>query len=123
MVIGPGFAALRAAAKMLAVSFGPLGFDLGAALAAPLAAVALGAKIIEKHLTLDRNADGPDHKASLNPEEFGMLVKGIRNISIALGGKEKKIGDKELKNLPLVRKSIVAKKDIKEGEVFSIENL
>ena len=88
-----------------------------------LAAVALGAKVIEKHLTLDRNSDGPDHKASLIPDEFKMLVKGVRNISIALGSNEKKIGNTELKNLPLVRKSIVAKKDIKKGDIFSDDNL
>ncbi len=88
-----------------------------------LAAVALGAKVIEKHLTLDRNFDGPDHKASLTPDEFKMLVKGVRNISIALGSSEKKIGNTELKNLPLVRKSIVAKKDIRKGDIFSVDNL
>lgn len=88
-----------------------------------LAAVALGAQVIEKHLTLDRNFDGPDHKASLIPDEFKMLVKGIRNISIALGSNEKKVGVKELENLPLVRKSIVAKKDIKKGDIFSVDNL
>ena len=88
-----------------------------------LAAVALGAKVIEKHLTLDRNLEGPDHMASLIPDEFKKLVKGVRNISIALGSNEKKIGKSEFRNLSLVRKSIVARKEIKKGEVFSVENL
>ena len=88
-----------------------------------LAAVALGASVIEKHLTLDKNLDGPDHKASLEPEEFNLMVQGIRNISIALGNYEKKITRSELKNLDIARKSIVAKKDIKKGELFTKENL
>ncbi len=87
------------------------------------AAVALGATIIEKHLTLDRNLDGPDHKASLEPYEFLNLVQGIRNISKALGSNEKKITASEFKNISIVRKSIFAKTDIKKGEVFSINNL
>ena len=88
-----------------------------------LAAVALGASVIEKHLTLNRDFDGPDHKASLEPSQFQELVKGIRNVSIALGSYEKKITSSELKNLSLVRKSIIAKKDIKKGELFSEDNL
>ena len=87
------------------------------------AAVSLGAQIIEKHITLERNLVGPDHKASLKPQEFRNLVKGIRNISIALGKEEKKITNSEMKNLEIVRKSIVAKKDIKMGELYSEENL
>ena len=87
------------------------------------AAVSLGAQIIEKHITLDKNLFGPDHKASLEPQEFRNLVEGIRNISIALGKEEKKITNSELKNLKIVRKSIVAKKDIKKGELYTKENL
>ena len=87
------------------------------------AAVSLGAQIIEKHITLDKNLVGPDHKASLEPQEFRNLVEGIRNISIALGKEEKKITNSELKNLKIVRKSIVAKKDIKKGELYTKENL
>ncbi len=87
------------------------------------AAVALGATIIEKHLTLDRSFDGPDHKASLEPNEFLRLVQGIRNISKSLGSHEKKISASEYKNISIVRKSIFAKTDIKKGEVFSINNL
>ncbi len=88
-----------------------------------LAAVALGATVIEKHITLDKNMDGPDHKASLEPDEFSKLVKGIRNISIALGSSEKRISASEIKNLKVARKSIVAKKRIKKGELFSEYNL
>ena len=87
------------------------------------AAVSLGAKIIEKHITLNRNLKGPDHKASLEPEEFKNLVKGVRNISLALGTSEKKITNSEIKNITMVRKSIVAKKDIKKGEIYTEDNL
>ena len=88
-----------------------------------LAAVALGAEVIEKHLTLDNTQDGPDHKASLEPDQFKNLVNGIRNVSISLGSGEKKIRDSELKNISKVRKSIIAKKNIKKNELFSEKNL
>lgn len=88
-----------------------------------IAAVALGAKVIEKHITLDKNLDGPDHKASLEPDQFYNLVKSIRNVSLALGEPKKDITNSEIKNLKIVRKSIVAKKDIKKGELFSKDNL
>lgn len=88
-----------------------------------LAAVALGADVIEKHLTLDRNFEGPDHKASLEPYEFKELVQCIRNITLSLGCSEKKVSKSEFKNLSIVRKSLVAKKYIKKGELFSAENL
>ena len=94
-----------------------LGFEVS------FAAVSLGAKIIEKHITLNRNLSGPDHRASLEPKEFKNLVKGIRNISLALGKSEKKITNSEIKNVIIVRKSIVAKKDIKKGELYSEDNL
>ena len=87
------------------------------------AAVSLGAKIIEKHITLNRNLSGPDHKASLEPKEFRNLVKGIRNISLALGKSQKNITNSEMKNLTIVRKSIYAKKDIRKGELYSEDNL
>tara|TARA_Y100000588_G_C14128908_1_gene870663 strand:+ start:74 stop:1099 length:1026 start_codon:yes stop_codon:yes gene_type:complete len=90
---------------------------------ASIAAVALGAKVIEKHFTLDRNLSGPDHKASLQPEEFRDLIKSIRNIEVALGSSEKKPSKSELKNIPIARKSIYAKCDIQKGEEFSIHNL
>lgn len=89
----------------------------------PIAAVALGAKIIEKHFTLDRNMNGPDHKASLEPSQLEAMVAAIRNIEKALGEKLKKPSISELKNRPVVRKSIVAAKDIKKGQVFAEENI
>lgn len=89
----------------------------------PIAAVALGATIIEKHFTLDRNMEGPDHKASLEPDELAAMVSAIRNIEQALGSGEKTASPSERKNIAVVRKSIVAKRAIKQGEVFSEENL
>ena len=89
----------------------------------PIAAVAMGATVIEKHFTLDRNMEGPDHKASLEPAEFKEMVKAIRNIEKALGSGIKKPSPSELKNKPIARKSIVAVRDIKEGEEFTEENL
>ena len=88
-----------------------------------LAAVALGAKVIEKHLTLDKNLDGPDHKASLEPDEFAKMSDGIRRIKIALGSHEKKITDSEVKNALVARKSIVAKKNIQKDDFFTEENI
>ncbi len=88
-----------------------------------LSAVALGAKIIEKHMTLSRDLEGPDHKASLEPNEFAELVKYIRNISIALGSSKKTISKSEMKNVYVVRKSIFAKTNIKKGELFNASNL
>lgn len=88
-----------------------------------LAAVALGASVIEKHFTLDRRMKGPDHKASLEPSELKTLVQSIRNIEIAMGTGIKKPTFSEIKNKAVVRKSIVAKKDIQKGEVFSDQNI
>ncbi|MBO7439003.1 MAG: N-acetylneuraminate synthase [Bacteroidales bacterium] len=89
----------------------------------PIAAVALGAEIIEKHFTLDRNMEGPDHKASLEPDELKAMVSAIRNIEFALGDGHKTVSESERKNIAVARKSIVAAKDIKAGEVFSENNL
>lgn len=88
-----------------------------------IAAVALGAKVIEKHFTLDRNLVGPDHKASIEPGEFKKMVQAIRNIEKALGSKIKKPSKSEISNLSAIRKSIVAKKPIKIGENFTENNL
>jgi N,N'-diacetyllegionaminate synthase len=88
-----------------------------------IAAVALGACVIEKHFTLDRNMEGPDHKASLEPEELKAMVKAIRNIEKAIGSEEKKVSVSEKKNVVVARKSIVAAKVIKKGELFTEENL
>lgn len=89
----------------------------------PIAAVALGASIIEKHFTLDKNMIGPDHKASIEPEELKLMVESIRNIETALGNKTKNITESERKNLNIARKSIIAAKSIKKGECFTNENL
>ena len=90
---------------------------------AAVAAVALGASVIEKHFTLSRELEGPDHKASLEPGELEAMIKAIRNIEDALGDGVKKITDSERKNMTAARKSIVALKDIKMGDVLSIDNI
>lgn len=90
---------------------------------APVAAVALGAAVIEKHFTLDRRMKGPDHKASLEPKELGAMVAAIRNIEKALGDGIKRPSPSEIKNRAIARKSIVASRDIKKGEAFSEENI
>lgn len=85
----------------------------------PIAAVAMGAEIIEKHFTLDRNMDGPDHKASLNPSELKQMVKAIRNIEQALGDGVKRPNKSEEENAKVVKKSILAKRPIKKDEVIT----
>jgi len=89
----------------------------------PIAAVALGAEIIEKHFTIDRALPGPDHAASLEPNELKSMVKSIKNIQIALGNGVKIASKSELKNIAIARKSIVAKTVIKKGEIFSESNI
>lgn len=90
----------------------------------PIAAVALGATIIEKHFTLDRNMDGPDHVASLEPNELINMVSGIRNIELAISGSGiKEPSESEFKNIAIARKSIVAIRDIAQGEIFSENNI
>ena len=89
----------------------------------PVAAVAMGATIIEKHFTLDKNMEGPDHKASLEPNELKAMVHAIRNVEKALGSGIKIPSPSELKNKPIARKSIVAAKDIRKGELFTEDNL
>ena len=88
-----------------------------------IAAVALGATVIEKHFTLDNTMDGPDHKASLEPEELHAMVKGIRNIEKALGHGRKEPSDSEKKNKAIARKSIVAKTSIKKGDILNENNI
>jgi N,N'-diacetyllegionaminate synthase len=88
-----------------------------------IAAVALGATVIEKHFTLDRNLPGPDHKASLEPDELEAMVKAIRNIEQAMGDGIKRPNPSEAKNIPIARKSIVAGRPIKAGETFDEHNL
>lgn len=88
-----------------------------------LAAVALGASVIEKHFTLDRNLPGPDHRASIEPIDLARLVSSIRNVELAMGDGIKRAGRSEARNLPIVRKSIVAAMPIRQGEAFSFSNL
>lgn len=88
-----------------------------------VAAVALGAQVIEKHFTLDKNMEGPDHKASLEPEELRAMVQAVRNTEAALGLGKKTVTPSEAKNKPIARKSIVAARPIRKGEVFTAENL
>lgn len=89
----------------------------------PVAAVAMGAEVIEKHFTLSREMSGPDHKASLEPDELKLMIQQIRNIERALGDGVKTISEIETKNKMVARKSIVAKVNIRKGEVFTEENL
>ncbi|MCX8821677.1 N-acetylneuraminate synthase [Vibrio parahaemolyticus] len=89
----------------------------------PIAAVARGAVLIEKHFTLDKNMEGPDHKASLEPQELGAMVKAIRQIEVALGSSVKTPTESEVKNKAVARKSLVAATDIKKGEELTEFNL
>lgn len=89
----------------------------------PIAAVAMGASVIEKHFTLDKTLPGPDHKASLEPDELHAMVSAIRNIEIALGSQVKQPSPSEAKNKAIARKSLVANTAIRQGEIFSEKNL
>ena len=88
-----------------------------------IAAVAMGAKCIEKHFTLDKNLEGPDHKASLEPDELKSMISAIRNIEIALGSSIKKPTESEISNIQIARKSIVTKTKIKKGDTLNDKNL
>lgn len=90
---------------------------------APIAAIALGATVIEKHFTLDKNLDGPDHKASLDPQELKAMVTSIRNIEVALGDGIKRPSVSEKTNKEVARKSIIARRNIVKGEIFTQDNL
>tara|TARA_B110000238_G_scaffold112123_1_gene121808 strand:- start:897 stop:1895 length:999 start_codon:yes stop_codon:yes gene_type:complete len=107
--------------KELGVKIGYSDHTLG--IEVPIAAVAMGATVIEKHFTLDRNMKGPDHKASLEPAELTAMVTAIRNIELALGDGIKKPSKSEQKNILIARKSIVAIEDIKKGDIFTEENI
>jgi N,N'-diacetyllegionaminate synthase len=90
----------------------------------PIAAVALGATVIEKHFTLDKKMEGPDHSASLDPNELLNMVTGIRNIELAMSGNGvKEASNSERKNINVIRKSIITNRVIHKGEMFSEENL
>jgi len=88
-----------------------------------IAAVAMGASVIEKHFTLDKTMEGPDHKVSLEPDELKAMVKAIRNIELALGSRVKQVSNSERPNMAVARKSLIAKIDIKQGEQFTENNL
>jgi N,N'-diacetyllegionaminate synthase len=107
--------------KKLGVKVGYSDHTLG--IEVPVAAVALGASVIEKHFTLDRTLPGPDHAASLEPDELKAMVVAIRNIKKAMGDGIKTPSLSEIKNIPIARKSIVAKEQIKKGELFTKDNL
>lgn len=108
--------------REIGVSVGYSDHTLG--IEVPIAAVALGATVIEKHFTLDKNLPGPDHKASLEPDELKAMVSAIRNIEKAIGGSGyKEVSLSEEKNKPIARRSIVAAKNIVQGETFTAENL
>jgi N,N'-diacetyllegionaminate synthase len=89
----------------------------------PIAAVAMGAEVIEKHFTLDRTMSGPDHQASLESAELKAMITGIRRVSLAMGNGIKKPSKSEMKNMAIARKSIVAARQIKAGETFSEDNI
>ena len=102
----------------------PVGYsDHSLGISVPIAAAARGAQIIEKHFTLDKNMVGPDHKASLEPQELCDMVSAIRNIEKALGSAEKKPSASEKKNMAVARKSIVARTAIRAGEILTEQNL
>ena len=107
--------------KKFNVKFGYSDHTLG--IEVSIAAVAMGASCIEKHITLDRKMEGPDHKSSLEPNELELMINSIRNIELALGEGQKKPSKSELKNINLVRKSIVANKKIKKGEILNEINI
>ena len=109
----------------IAKTFGvPVGYsDHTKGIEIPVAAAALGAVMVEKHFTLDKNMEGPDHKASLEPAELKQMVAAIRNIEKALGDGVKKPSPSEEKNKPIARKSIIAQTPIKKGELLTVQNL
>lgn len=113
--------AMVALRKKLGVKTGYSDHSMGIEI--PIAAAALGAVIIEKHFTLDREMEGPDHKASLEPDELKKMIQAIRNVEEAMGGGVKEPSESEKKNISVARKSIVAGRKIKIGELFTEDNL
>jgi N,N'-diacetyllegionaminate synthase len=107
--------------KTFDIAYGYSDHTLG--IAVPIGAVAMGANIIEKHFTLDKTMEGPDHKASLEPRELKAMVEAIRDIEVALGSSIKKPTPSERPNIEIARKSIVANCDIKKGEILDESNL
>ena len=113
--------AMKAIQDQLKVGIGYSDHTLGIEI--PIAAVALGATVIEKHFTMDRNLPGPDHKASLEPGELKTMVEAIRNIEVALGDGTKRLMPSETGNRAIARKSIVTSQAISAGQVFTEQNL
>ncbi|MEN8794483.1 MAG: N-acetylneuraminate synthase [Flavobacteriales bacterium] len=113
--------AMKTIEKELGVEIGYSDHTLGIEI--PISAVTLGATVIEKHFTIDKTMEGPDHKASLEPNELKAMVAGIRAIELAMGNGIKTPSESEQKNIKIARKSIVALTDIKEGEVFNESNI
>ncbi|HDY7489341.1 TPA: N-acetylneuraminate synthase family protein, partial [Vibrio vulnificus] len=102
----------------------PAGYsDHSEGITIPIAAVARGAVLIEKHFTLDKNMEGPDHKASLEPDELTAMVKAIRQVELALGSAVKSPTVSEVKNKAVARKSLVASQAIQAGDAFSADNV
>lgn len=115
---------LRAMKQLRTLGVGAVGYsDHTVGIEVPVAAVAMGADIIEKHFTLDKSLPGPDHRASLDPEELTAMVKAIRNIEQALGDGLKHVSASERPNIEVARKSIVAARDIAQGEILTEENI
>lgn len=115
---------LRAMEQLRSLHPGMVGYsDHTVGIEVPVAAVAMGASIIEKHFTLDKSLPGPDHRASLDPAELKAMVCAIRNIEQAIGNGEKHISDSERPNIEIARKSIIAARDIQAGELLTEENL
>lgn len=113
--------AMQSIAKAFSVNIGYSDHTLGIEVA--IAAVAMGAHVIEKHFTLNKEMDGPDHKASLEPSELSEMIKSIRNIENALGSNIKKPSKSEIENIPVARKSIIVSKKIIAGDLLSTNNL
>lgn len=113
--------AMKTIEKEFNVNIGYSDHTLG--IEVPISAVAMGAKVIEKHFTIDKKMKGPDHKASLNPLELKEMIRCIRNVELSKGSGIKKVSASERKNIKIVRKSIIAKKNIFKGDKFTNENL
>lgn len=115
---------LRAMKALEALGCAAVGYsDHTVGIEVSVAAAAMGAKVIEKHFTLDKNMPGPDHRASLDPAELEALVKAVRHVEEALGSGEKTVAEAERPNIEVARKSIVAARDIRAGEVLTQENI
>lgn len=115
---------LRAMNSLATLGCGAVGYsDHTPGVEVPIAAVALGAKVIEKHFTLDKSMPGPDHKASLDPQELTLMVQSVRNVEMALGSEHKCVSASEQPNIAVARKSIVAACPIRKGDTFTNENI